>query len=74
MAEPRPDRISIGFQGGQVLAVRVAPERADELRQALAGGGWHELAAEDGPVLLDLSQVVYVRADSDEHRVGFSLA
>ena len=43
------------------------------LRTALekGGGGWHELASEDGPVLLDLAQVVYVRTDVEEPRVGF---
>ena len=36
-----------------------------------AATGWHELESEDGPVRLDLAQVVYVRAESDEPRVGF---
>ena len=33
--------------------------------------GWHEIDSEEGPVRLDLAQVVYVRSDSDELRVGF---
>ena len=64
-------QISIGFQGGQVLALRVAAEQLKTLNKALAGGGWHELDSEEGPVRLDLGQVVYVRAESDEQRVGF---
>jgi hypothetical protein len=67
----RPRRVTIGFEGGQVLAVRCAGEQIDELRGKLAGGGWYELTAEDGVVTLDLSDVVYVRTETDEQRVGF---
>src|SRR6267378_1484967 len=64
-------RIAIGFQGGQVLALRVSDEQLRALNRALGTTGWHEIDSEEGPVRLDLSQVVYVRSDSDELRVGF---
>ena len=68
-------RAAIGFQGGQVLSLRISEENLAELRSALAGGGdsggWREVEAADGAVVLDLSQVVYLRVESDEHRVGF---
>jgi hypothetical protein len=64
-------RIGIGFQGGQVLALRVTDEQLAGLNQALGGGGWHEVDSEEGPVRLDISQVVYVRSEGDELRVGF---
>lgn len=64
-------RVSVGFQGGQVLALRVSDEQLNELHKALGGGGWHELQTEDGPVRLDLAQVVYVRSEEDDQRVGF---
>jgi hypothetical protein len=64
-------RIGIGFQGGQVLALRVSDEQLRALNRALGTNGWHEVDSEEGPVRLDLSQVVYVRSDSDELRVGF---
>jgi hypothetical protein len=64
-------RIGIGFQGGQVLALRVSDEELKALNKALGGGGWHEVDSEEGPVRLDLAQVVYVRSDSDDLRVGF---
>jgi hypothetical protein len=67
----RARRISIGFQGGQVLALRVGDERLAALQKALGREGWHELDSEEGPVRLDLAQVVYVRSESDELRVGF---
>ena len=65
-------RISIGFHGGQVLALRVGDEQLAALNQALvSGSGWHDVDGEDGPVRVDLGQVVYVSADRDESRVGF---
>jgi hypothetical protein len=63
--------IGIGFQGGQVLALRVSDEQLKALNKALGGGGWHEVDSEEGPVRLDLAQVVYVRSESDDLRVGF---
>lgn len=63
--------LSIGFQGGQVLALRVEEKHVEGLYQMLGTGGWHALDAEDGPVRFDLSQVVFVRSDDGEHRVGF---
>jgi hypothetical protein len=64
-------RISIGFQGGQVLALRVADKELEDLYNALSGGGWHEVQSEDGPVRVYVGQVVYISAESDELRVGF---
>ena len=65
--------ISIGFQGGQVLALRVDDEALKSLNKALGSGGWHQVDSEEGPVRLDLAQVVYVRSESDELRVGFGV-
>jgi hypothetical protein len=66
-------RVAIGFQGGQVLALRVSDTQLAALNKALVAEapGWHDLESDEGPVRLDLSQVVYVRAESDELRVGF---
>jgi hypothetical protein len=70
----KPQKISVGFLGGQVLAARVQPDELAKLRSALgSGGAWYELVAEDGTVALDLSKVVYVLVDHDEHRVGFGI-
>lgn len=67
----KPQRISIGFQGGQVLSARVPPAELTSLRNALGKEGWHDLTAEDGTVALDLGKVLYVLADHEGHRVGF---
>jgi hypothetical protein len=67
-------RIDIGFQGGQVLPVRVKTEEYDGLRRALGNekaDRWFELKTQDSEVALDLAQIVYVRLDTEEHRVGF---
>ena len=64
-------QVSIGFHGGQVLALRVSEEQLQALQGALGGGGWHELQTEDGPVRLDLGQVVYLTSESEEPKVGF---
>jgi hypothetical protein len=67
-------RLDIGFQGGQVLVVRVSPEAHDGLRGALGderAGRWHELKTQDSDIAIDLAQVVYVRIDTEEQRVGF---
>ena len=66
-------RAAIGFQGGQVLSVRMSDEQLTALRAALREGRerWQEVEASDGAVLVDVGQVVYLRVESDEHRVGF---
>jgi hypothetical protein len=71
MPDEKPLKISIGFDGGQVLAARVQPDALSGLRKALGSMGWHELVAEDGTVALDLTRVLYVLVDHEEHRVGF---
>lgn len=67
----KPQKVSIGFQGGAVLSARVAPAELKKLRDALPAGGWHDLNAEDGTVALRLDKVVYVLVDTEDHRVGF---
>jgi hypothetical protein len=67
----RSRRIAIGFQGGQVLALRVSEEQLGTLNRALGQGGWHEVESDEGPVRVDLAQVAYVRSESDDMHVGF---
>jgi hypothetical protein len=68
----KPQKINIGFHGGQTLSARVRPAELAKLREVLGkSGGWHELSAEDGIVTFDLTRVDYVLVDSEDHRVGF---
>jgi hypothetical protein len=73
MPDEKPQKISFGFEGGQILGARVPPAELTELRKALNAEhpGWHDLTAEDGTVALDLGRVVYVLVDHEDHRVGF---
>ncbi|HET8978206.1 MAG TPA: hypothetical protein VFN87_08605 [Solirubrobacteraceae bacterium] len=71
MDNDKPQKINIGFNGGQVLSARVEPSELATLRQALGTSGWHDLKAEDGVVALNLEKVVYVLVDTEAHRVGF---
>ena len=65
-------RVDVGFSGGQVLPLRMRGEEHDGLRRALEdGGGWHLVRTEDSEVAVDLRQVVYVRVETETHRVGF---
>ena len=67
-------RAALGFSGsGQVLSLRLTDDELARLRAALQDGRerWHEVEATDGAVLVDLSQVAYLRVESGEHRVGF---
>ena len=69
----KPRRIAIGLHAGGSLALRVDADKLDDLRSALSGGetGWKEIEAVDGSVLVNLAQVLYLRVDSDEHKIGF---
>jgi len=72
--DSRPRRVDIGFAGGQTLALRMQEEVYRSLRSALdddRSARWHELKTEDAAVAVDLSQVVYVRLETEPHRVGF---
>ncbi|HYH57768.1 MAG TPA: hypothetical protein VD790_00920 [Thermoleophilaceae bacterium] len=65
-------KVDIGFTGGQVLALRVEKEVFDTLRKAVEGEQrFYDLDAGDSTVTLDLSQVVYLRVETEDHRVGF---
>jgi hypothetical protein len=71
MADEKPQKVSVGFIGSQVLTGRIAPAELSTLRDALGNDGWRDVRFVDGTVALDLSKVVYVLVEDEEHRVGF---
>jgi len=72
MPESGYRRIDIGFHAGPVLSLRVPEDQYTALKGALGGSErWHEVESEDATVTLDLSQVIYVRLDTERDRVGF---
>ena len=67
-------RVDVGFQGGQVLALRITSEEYKSLRKALddeRSSRWHEVKTQDSEVSIDLAQVLYIRLDTEDHKVGF---
>jgi hypothetical protein len=65
-------KVDIGFTGGQVLALRLGTAVFDDLRKAIEGDTrFYDVDAGDSNVTLDLSQVVYLRVETEDHRVGF---
>jgi hypothetical protein len=71
MAEAQ--RVEIGFEGGQVVSVRLADDALKDLRKQLEKGGWYDVGTEDGVLAVYLGKIAFLRIDSGEHRVGFSL-
>jgi hypothetical protein len=64
-------RVTIGFSSPQMLALRMQDDALDGLLEALKAADWHDLTVDDGTIRLNLAEVVYVRTERDEHRVGF---
>lgn len=65
--------VTLGFQGGGGLALKLTDKDAEGLMAALEKGDWHDVEDADGPVRVNLSQVVYVRTERDEPKIGFGL-
>lgn len=66
-------RVEIGFEGGQVVSVRLTPEELKSLRKQVEKGGWYDVETEDGVLAVYAGKVAFLRIDSGEHKVGFSL-
>jgi hypothetical protein len=71
MTDDKPQKVSIGFLGSQVMSGRILAGELAKLRDALGSGDWLDVRFEDGTAALDLSKVVYVLVEDEEHRVGF---
>jgi isopenicillin N synthase-like dioxygenase len=67
-------KVEIGFEGGQVIAVRLNEEELKGLRKQVEKGGWHDVKTEDGVLAVYVGKVAFLRIDSGAHRVGFSLS
>ena len=64
-------KVEIGFEGGQVVAVRLTPDELKDLRKQVEKGGWHDVETEDGILSVYVGKVAFLRIDSGQHRVGF---
>jgi hypothetical protein len=69
-----PRHVDVGFSGGGSVTLRLREAGYKSLRDELRSDRaerWHELDADGAEALIDLSQVVYVRLDTQEKRAGF---
>jgi hypothetical protein len=66
-------RVSIGLDSAPPLAIRLTESQYQGLQDALKGGGWTEVDADDARVTLNLDKVVFLRVDKDEQKIGFGL-
>jgi hypothetical protein len=73
MSDGGAKRVDVGFSGGQVLSLRMLEDAYRALGDEVRSGsqGWHELEAEDSKVTVNLGQVVYIRLDTEQQKVGF---
>ena len=66
-------KVEIGFEGGQVVAVRLTQDELKALRKQVEKGGWYDVETEDGILSVYVGKVTFLRIDSGGHRVGFAL-
>jgi hypothetical protein len=66
-------KVEIGFEGGQVVSVRISEGELKDLRKQVEKGGWHDVRTEDGALSIYLGKVAFLRIASGDHSVGFSL-
>jgi hypothetical protein len=64
-------KVEIGFEGGQVVAVRLDDSELKNFRKQLDKGGWHDVETEDGTLTVYLGKVAFLRIASGDQRVGF---
>ena len=67
-------RVDIGFAAGAIISTRLQQDAYDKLQRSLSDDRsqrWHQLDAEDSTLTVDLSQVIYIRLDTESGRVGF---
>jgi len=66
-------KVEIGFEGGQVVSVRLSADELKDLRKQVEKGGWHDVETEDGVLSVYVGKVAFLRIGSGAHKVGFGL-
>jgi hypothetical protein len=64
-------KVEIGFEGGQVVAVRLSADALKDLRKQVEKGGWHDIETDDGTLSVYVGKVAFLRIDSGAQKVGF---
>ena len=66
-------RVEIGLGIGQVVSAKLDSGELKDLRKAVeSGDGWHEVATEDGKLVINLKTVVFIRIPDQQQSIGFS--
>lgn len=65
-------RVTLGLQFTAPVPVKIDDAELDALLEALPKGEWHDVKVDDGTMRVNLGQVIYVKTDRDEQRIGFS--
>jgi hypothetical protein len=42
-------KVEIGFEGGQVISIRIGEDELRDLRKQVEKGGWHDVRPRTGP-------------------------
>lgn len=64
-------KVEIGFEGGQVLPLRIDEEQLRSLRAQVEQGGWHDIETEEGTLSVYVGKIAFLRTASGQQRVGF---
>lgn len=64
-------RVTLGLQFTAPVAIKLEESDLDALLQSLPNGDWYDVKVDDGTLRVNLSQVIYVKTDRDEQRIGF---
>ena len=62
MAEAQ--KVEVGFEGGQVISIRLSEDELKDLREQVEKGGWHDVKTEDGILALYLGKVAFLQPRS----------
>lgn len=66
-------KVEIGMGIGQVVNTRVDEAGLKDLRAAVESGeGWHEIATDDGAIVINVKTVVFIRIPDPAQSIGFS--
>lgn len=64
-------KVEIGFEGGQVLPLRIDEEQLRSLRAQVEQGGWHDIETEEGTLSVYVGKIAFLRTAAGQQRVGF---
>jgi hypothetical protein len=66
------NKVEIGFEGGQVVPLRLDDDALEGLRSAISErASIHELEYEEGSLIVDVGKVIFLRVTNNAAKVGF---